>query len=186
MPADDGKMTIEASRLGLPATATSAEIRDKAHGLVDELKTMSADRDKWRERAEENQRALVDARKATAENREMKGELLIQAARSVDKIDESEVEWYRELYKESPELCAKRLEGLRERKYLRTQESLKGPIGDPPDDAVAEATALVAQKLANNKELKEPEAFVQLWREQPKLKERYFEAKRAAKAGGDR
>jgi len=172
----DEKVVIEAARIGLPATATAAEIRDKVHAFPAEIAAITADRDKWRERAEENQANLVKARGAEAENKKLKGELMIQAARDLDKIDDGEVGFYRDLYASNPDLCQKRLEGLRERKYLRTQESLKGTVTDPPTDAVAEVEGRIAEKIAKDPTLTHGAAQRMIFDADPELYARYRQA----------
>jgi hypothetical protein len=159
---DTEKVTIEAERLGLPATATNAQIRDFVYAQRDEIKSLKAERDTWQKRAEENQAALIEARKIGAENKKLKGQLIVEAARALDKIDEDEEQFYLDLYETNPELCEKRIAGLRERKYLRTQESLSGPIGTPDDtDAEIELSVKVAQILANNPTLTQPQAVLE-------------------------
>lgn len=179
---DNERMVIEATRLGLAANASKAEIVEKIHGLADELKVMTADRDTWRSRAEEMQAEVVTSRRAVSRSKELEGELLIQSARDLDKIDEAEVEFYKALWKDSPELCKKRLEGLRERRYLRTQESLKGTVEDPPDDPTIELQLCIAEVRAANKDLTEAQAANIVYAQHPGLKERVLEQRRSQAA----
>lgn len=183
---DMEKVTIEATRLGLAANASAAEIRDKVYALQAENADLRADRDKWQGRAEENQRELVAARGSAERVKELEGDLLIAKAREADKIDEEEIEHYREMYKLSPELCKKRLDALRERKYLRTQESLKGPFSDPPNDPMLELAAKVAEKIANDKNgtLSEAEARKQVLMADANLYERVRQAEYSKTAKG--
>lgn len=183
------KVTIEAERVGLPVTATAEQIRDRVYELQSKLAASTADAEKWKERALENQTALIEARKDQTAKKELEGEVLIAAAHDADKIDRSEMEFYRKLYRKDPELCKERLENLAERRYLRTQESLKGDIVDPTLDASAEFTIKLAEMVANHPKLSEAECARKVYTANKGLFERLQKARRernAAKEGSDR
>lgn len=179
---------IEAERIGLPATASAVEIRDAVYADHVQLVKVTAERDLWKGRAEENQALAMEYKQGNEEKKVLEGKLLIEAARNADKIDSSEEDFYLSLWLTDEKLCTKRLDSLQEKKYLRKQESLKGTIGDLPADPSGELAAKVAEIIANNNKLTEAEAVQLAYKNDPKLFERVTEARRAASAakGGDR
>lgn len=182
MPPEKETVKLEASRLDLPETASAAEIRDAVYAMKDELKQVRAERDTWKERAEENQALAMEYKRGNEDKKVLEGKLIIQAARDAEKIDKGEEEFYLELWLKDPVLCAKRLESLQERRYLRNQESLRGPVEDRAVDAEAEFHAKVAEAQANNKDLSKALASRQVYAENPGLFERVSEARRARNA----
>jgi single-stranded DNA-specific DHH superfamily exonuclease len=179
---------IEAERIGLPATASAVEIRDAVYADHAQLVKVTAERDLWRERAEENQALAMEYKQGNEDKKVLEGKLLIEAARNADKIEKSEEDFYLALWLKDPKLCTKRLESLEEKKYLRRQDSLKGPIGDLPADPLGELAAKTAELIANNSKLTQAEAVQLAYKQDPKLFERVTEARRATVAakGGER
>jgi 2-keto-4-pentenoate hydratase/2-oxohepta-3-ene-1,7-dioic acid hydratase in catechol pathway len=179
---DVERVTLTAEELDLPATATIAQMKEAIVAMKTERNELRAERDEWRKRAEDTQAQLVEAKKTAAENKVLKGKLVVQAARDLDKIDESEQEFYLELYEKDPKLCEKRLDALRSRRFLRTQQSLSGPIADAPIDAEAELAAVVGEIMAQEKDVKRADAVREAYRRSPDLHQRVTEARRV-KAG---
>lgn len=169
-------LVIEASRLGLPETASVEELATAIYAQRDEVVVLKAEVERWKDRAEENQRALLEARKDQKDKKKLEGQLLIAEARAAKKIFKADEKFYLELYDANPELCKKRLGELREMRYLENQESLRGPIGDAPADAQAEFNVLVAQELANNKDMSEGDAVKAVQRKHPQLSQQVFDA----------
>ena len=170
---------------GLPLTATTAEIKNAMTAMRAENAALKADVERWKDRAEENQRALMEARKDQAVKEELEARVVIAEAREARKITKGEEPFYMELYKANKTLCVKRLGELREQRYLENQQSLKGPFGDPPANPEAQFAARVAERMANG--MNQAEAVIAVQKEDPELSQRVWgaEVARGAKKGGD-
>lgn len=175
-------LRIEAERIGLPATATTAQMLERIYELPRLLEKSEAERKKWQARAEDLQAQSVEDKKAVKQRDELECDLLLEKARAYDKIDESDMQFYRDLYKLSREKCIERLDSLRERSWLRNQESLKNAGTDPPSDVMSEFAIKVQEQMKLNKGISEAEAGRRVFKANKGMFQRVQEARRI-KAG---
>lgn len=178
---EDSKVMIEASRIGLPETATAKEIRDGVYALAMERDSLKREVELWRGRAEETQALLIEAKKDVSAKKEMEGRLVVKAAIDARKIFPKDEAFYLELYKKDAEFCKKRLDELVEQRWQERQDSLRGDIGDPPNDPEIELSVAVAGIMANNQKLTEAQAVLQAYKVTPGLQKRVLEARREKK-----
>lgn len=140
--------TIEASRIGLPNTASGKEIMDTIYSLQDRCVLAEKNAARWQEQAEKNQADCVAMRKDVEEKKTLEAEMYIGEAHRRRKFDANLIPHYVQLYKSDKPLCIKMVEAMRERFYWDTQESLAGPLGEPPIDVKAEVDGRANEKIA--------------------------------------
>jgi hypothetical protein len=100
------------------------------------------------------------------------------------KISKSQVAFFKEMYRLAPMQVKEQLEAMKAQDFLKNEIGLSGD-GAPPADPQTEFSVKVAEKMANDKTLKQGDAVRLVQKENPALSEKVFKAQMKTEKGGE-
>ena len=173
-----GEYKIDSERLGFPSevTPTQEQFGQKVDQLLTDNKSLTAERDGWRERSEKLLAENKSLHGAKAKLAEAECDAFLESAKNAFKIDAVMIPHLRELWKKDEKSVRTMVDALRAKAYLAEEQGIRGSAA--ASDPVAEVTARAAEMVANDPERKltMSEAQFKVLGSDPALSARYREA----------